>query len=107
MAKFRTYDYKCSSCKRKEVFLIDVETEDFHNSQACKCGGEMEWCFPSPQIRTETSATYLDGQRRNSKDWKNTLRQQELEDEVHSADDFADQISANIELSKFKGTLDK
>jgi hypothetical protein len=96
----KTYDYLCRDCSRRTIHL--VEDEERNNPQPCPCGALAPRTFSVPNIRTaKTSASYIDGQRAQSKEWKNTLRQQELTDAVNESDDFADKISNTIELNKF------
>jgi putative FmdB family regulatory protein len=102
----RTYDYRCSTCNKIETKLVEQESRD--EAQTCeKCGySYMTRTFSKPIIRTaKLSASFIDGQRMKSKEFQDMRVQQELEDQVHEAPDFAEGLSAQIELEKFKGNI--
>ena len=102
----KTYDYKCSTCGRKSILL--VEEDERNDAQVCACGGEALRTWSVPNVRTaKTSASFVDGQRIKSKEWQEMRTQEALEDRVHEAGDFAEKLEANIELNKFKESTTK
>jgi DNA-directed RNA polymerase subunit RPC12/RpoP len=102
----KTYDYKCTTCGRKSILL--VEEDERNNQQPCGCGGMSDRTWSVPNVRTaKISATFVDGQRAKSKEWQEMRTQEALEDRVHEAGDFSERLEANIELNKFKESTTK
>jgi len=100
---FRTYDYQCQACRKREVRLVEETERDL--LQECKCGMQMQRVFSRPHVRTEKlSASFVDGQRRRSKAFMDLERQNELEDAMHDAEDFQSRQEVAKELDKLIGT---
>ena len=77
---YRTYDFICLNCGRKWCALVNTNEEE---KQICRCGEEMIRTFSIPHVRTEKlSASFVDGQRANSKEFVELRRQNKLEDIV-------------------------
>lgn len=75
---FKSYDYKCSGCGESVTLLVAAEELE---SQVCACGGVLIRTLSIPHIRTaKCSVSYVDGQRKGSKAFKDLVRQTALED---------------------------
>jgi len=75
---FKSYDYKCSGCDKRVTLLVATEELE---SQVCTCGAELTRTLSVPHIRTaKCSVSYVDGQRKGSKAFKDLARQTSLED---------------------------
>ena len=75
---FKTYDYECSGCNTKVTLLVADEERE---KQLCSCNAELTRVLSVPNIRTEKcSVSYVDGQRKNGRAFKDLARQSSLED---------------------------
>ena len=98
----RTFEYKCGKCSYRKTLLVEAEQRD---SQVCECGSQMQRLFTPPNVRTaKLSASFVDGQRGQSKEFKELKRQGQLEDVL--ADEWAspeEQHDAKKELKSIVG----
>ena len=98
---YRTFDFKCKECGNRVAVL--VASGDENSPIGCtKCPGEMMRTLSVPHIRTaKSSVSFVDGQRKQTKEWAELRTQGKLEDAVFDAPDVASKTEAVRELNTF------
>lgn len=61
---------RCASCGKEIEDLIESSAKFCDKTGTCDCGGDMQYAPALTEIRTENSATFLDGTDRGFKNLK-------------------------------------
>ena len=95
---YKTYEYLCKKCGVRATLLVGADDKECQQ-ECSSCGGSMFRTWSLPHIRTaKTSSSFVDGQRKGTKEYQTLLKQTRLEDQLHDSEDFQEKAEITKEL---------